>query len=156
LPQNGQIVSGTYKPTAYFPVPTFPAPASLAPYPTYATNLSTFKNSNPNGTWSLFVIDDSPLNVGAISNGWSLNVITASPIASQPLQLGGFVSSNGTFRLTITCPAISTIIQASTNLGSGIWVNIYTNSYTNSQPWTFTDSNSSSYSYRFYRVIPAP
>jgi subtilisin-like proprotein convertase family protein len=149
LPQAGQIVSGTYNPTVYFPVPTFPAPAPSIPY---ATNLSNFIGSNPNGTWSLFVIDDTSLNVGAISNGWSLNVITASPIASLPPQFGGIVSSNGTFQFTITGKASSTIIQASTNLVSGIWVNLYTNT----PPFTFTDSNASNYRYRFYRAIPAP
>jgi uncharacterized delta-60 repeat protein len=150
LPQAGQIVSHTYKPTAYFPVATFPAPAPPAPVPSYATNLSTFKNSNPNGTWSLFVIDDSGGNIGAISNGWSLNVITASPIAAPPLQFGGFVSTNGTFQLTITGPATSTIIQASTNLVN--WVPVYTNT----PPFTYTDSNASSHPYRFYRAVPGP
>jgi uncharacterized delta-60 repeat protein len=148
LPQAGQIISHTYLPTAYFPVAMFPAPA---PVPPYATNLSTFIGSNPNGTWSLFVIDDSPGNVGAISNGWSLNVITASPIASQPLQFGSIVSSNGTFQFTITSPANSTIIQASTDLVN--WVPVYTN-YTHS--FTYTDSNASSHPYRFYRAVSGP
>jgi subtilisin-like proprotein convertase family protein len=150
LPQAGQIISHTYRPTAYFPVATFPAPAPLAPVPSYATNLSNFNSSNPNGTWSLFVIDDTPINAGAISNGWSLTLITSSPIALQPPQFGSFVNSNGTFRLTITSPSYSTIIQASTNLVN--WVPVYTNM----PPFTFTDSNASSYPYRFYRAVLGP
>ena len=148
LPQAGQIVSHTYRPTDYFPVAMFPAPA---PVPPYATNLSNFIGSNPNGTWSLFVIDDTALNNGAISNGWSLNLITASPIPSQPLQFGSVVSSNGTFQFTITSPANSTIIQASTDLVN--WVPVYTN-YTHS--FTYTDSNVSSHPYRFYRAVSGP
>jgi uncharacterized delta-60 repeat protein len=147
LPQAGQIVSHTYKPTAYFPVATFPAPAPPVPY---ATNLSSFNRSNPNGGWSLFVIDDQQVDAGVISNGWSLTLITASPIVSQPLQFGSIVNSNGTFRLTITGPMYSTIIQASTNLVN--WVPVYTNT----PPFTFTDSNASSYPYRFYRAVLGP
>ena len=149
LPQAGQIVSHTYKPTAYFPVATFPAPAPPVPY---ATNLSSFNRSNPNGGWSLFVIDDQQVDAGVISNGWSLTLITASPIASlvQPPQFGSLVISNGTFRLTITGPLYSTIIQASTNLVN--WVPVYTNT----PPFTFTDTNASSYPYRFYRAVLGP
>src|ERR1035437_9144134 len=123
LPQT-QIVSRTYKPTAYFPVAMFPVPApSASPVP-YATNLSSFNRSNPNGAWSLFVIDDQQVDAGVISNGWSLNLITASPIASQPPQFGSIVNSNGTFQLTSIGPLYSTIIQASTNLVN--WVPVYT------------------------------
>jgi len=152
LPQYTQIVSGTNRPTAFFPVATFPAPAPPAPY---ATNLSAFNGSNPNGAWSLFVIDDTPLDSGVISNGWSLNLTTASPIAPQTPQFGSFGRSNGTFRLTITGPDYSIIIQASTNLVSGIWANIYTNIYTNPPPWTFIDTNASK-PYRFYRAVLGP
>jgi subtilisin-like proprotein convertase family protein len=152
LPQYTQIVSGTNRPTAFVPVATFPAPAPPAPY---ATNLSAFNGSNPNGAWSLFVIDDTPLDSGVISNGWSLNLTTASPIAPQTPQFGSFGRSNGTFRLTITGPDYSIIIQASTNLVSGIWANIYTNIYTNPPPWTFIDTNASK-PYRFYRAVLGP
>ena len=60
------------------------------------------------------------------------------------------MNSNGTFRLTITSPSYSTIIQASTNLVN--WVPVYTNM----PPFTFTDSNVSSYPYRFYRAVLGP
>ncbi|MGA2241550.1 MAG: protease pro-enzyme activation domain-containing protein [Verrucomicrobiota bacterium] len=69
----------------------------------------------------------------------------------QPLQFGSVVQSDGTFRLTITSPASSTIIQASTNLVN--WMPVYTN-YTFS--FTFTDSTASSYPYRFYRAVSGP
>jgi uncharacterized delta-60 repeat protein len=147
LPQTNQIVSGTYRPTAFFPVAEFPAPAPSAPY---ATHLSGFNGGNPNGPWSLFIIDDQAHDDGVISKGWSLNLITASPIASQPLQFGSIVNSNGIFQLTITGPLYSTIIQASTNLVN--WLPVYTNT----PPFTFTDPNASSYPYRFYRAVLEP
>jgi subtilisin-like proprotein convertase family protein len=147
LTNAAQIVSGTYRPTAFILSPAFSPPAPAAPY---ATNLSGLYAGNPNGVWSLFVIDDAAINAGAISNGWSLTLITSSPIALQPPQFGSFVNSNGTFRLTITSPSYSTIIEASTNLVN--WVPVYTNM----PPFTFTNSNASSYPYRFYRAVLGP
>jgi subtilisin-like proprotein convertase family protein len=158
LPQAAQIVSGACKPTAYFPIASFLAPAPSAPY---ATNLSSLYGGNPNGDWSLFIIDDAAINSGVITNGWSLNVITASPIAPQPLQIGSMVYSNGIFHLTITGPLYSTVIKASTNLIN--WVPIYTNpvnwmlDYTNlTSSFTFTDPKASNYPTRFYIAVPLP
>jgi uncharacterized delta-60 repeat protein len=144
---TNQIVSGTYKPTAYFPVATFPAPAPPDPY---ATNLSGFNRSNPNGAWSLFVIDDTAINDGVISNGWSLTLITASPIASlaQTPQFGSLVISNGTVRFTVTSGQTQTnVIQASTNLIN--WIPIYTNVGS----FTFTNAVDPNYPFRFYRDL---
>jgi uncharacterized delta-60 repeat protein/uncharacterized repeat protein (TIGR01451 family) len=107
LTNNGQIVSGTYKPTAYFPVATFPLPAPSAPY---STNLPDLYGSNPNGGWSLFVMDDQAINAGAISNGWSLNLITASPVGTsadagismKASPSPASVSNNVTFVIAVT------------------------------------------------------
>lgn len=80
-----QIVSGTYRPTSYaqapppFPVPAPPPIAS--PTPHYNTNLASFIGNNPNGLWSLFVFDDTPLNSGNISNGWALSLTTAAAVS---------------------------------------------------------------------------
>ena len=73
LPRSGQIVSGTNRPTSYA-VATPPFPPGLTPPQPYSTNLSVFNGNNPNGAWSLYVIDDTPGNDGVISNGWSLNL----------------------------------------------------------------------------------
>jgi len=147
LPQAGQIVSHTYMPTAYFPVATFPA---LAPPVPYATNLSSLYTGNPNGGWSLFVIDDQEGDDGVISNGWSLTLITASPIASlvQSPQFGNLVVSNGLFWFTITSGANQTnVIQASTNLVN--WIPIFTNVGS----FTFTNAIDPSHPFRFYRDL---
>jgi subtilisin-like proprotein convertase family protein len=91
LPDNGQIASGTqitsgtYKPTrgtitsvtGDSTVPAnFPAPAPVGPY---ATNLSVFDNTDPNGTWSLYVIDDTAGDTGQFAGGWSLEITTDAP-----------------------------------------------------------------------------
>jgi subtilisin-like proprotein convertase family protein len=73
-----QIVSGTFKPTVgpadSCTPPSFPAPAPPGPYG--SPSLSVFNGTNPNGTWSLYVIDDLAADTGSIAGGWSL-VITA-------------------------------------------------------------------------------
>ena len=76
LPDNSQVVSGTFKPSNYGPgVDGFPAPAPAGPY---AADLSTFNNASANGNWRLFVVDDSANARGSVSGGWTL-VITAGP-----------------------------------------------------------------------------
>jgi hypothetical protein len=85
LPDNDHITSGTYKPTQGTittapldsTVPAdFPSPAPTGPY---ATNLSVFDNTDPNGTWSLYVLDDAVGDSGQFAGGWSLQITTADP-----------------------------------------------------------------------------
>lgn len=109
LPQNSQIVSGSYLPTSYAAAAP-PFPGALTPPPPYATNLSVFNGSNPNGNWALYIIDDTPLYAGIISNGWSINFNTAQLIlgnadvglamtaAPEPV----IATSNLTYTLTLT------------------------------------------------------
>jgi hypothetical protein len=82
LPDNDQITSGTFKPTqgtvtaapSDCAVPAnFPAPAPAGPY---ATSLSAFDGTNPNGTWDLYVIDDCDADNGGFGGGWSLEITT--------------------------------------------------------------------------------
>ena len=75
---NGQIVSGTYKPTSYFSTDPFQAPVPAGPYP---ATLSVFNGYQPNGTWSLYVIDDATGDAGSIAGGWSIgiSVMSATP-----------------------------------------------------------------------------
>jgi hypothetical protein len=78
---EGAITSGTYRPTRGTtpsgggkPAPdNFPLPAPAGPY---GSTLSLFDNTNPNGTWKLFVVDDSPIFSGVFAGGWSLEIHT--------------------------------------------------------------------------------
>src|SRR5437773_10083326 len=71
LPDSGQIVSGTFKPTNIGTGDTFPAPAPGGPY---GATLSMFNGVSANGVWSLFVVADAAVDQGAFSGGWTLTI----------------------------------------------------------------------------------
>jgi subtilisin-like proprotein convertase family protein len=81
LSDSGQIVSGTFKPTNIGTTDPFPTPAPGGPY---GTTLSAFNASIPNGTWSLFVVDDAAADQGAISGGWTLTITTTGGAPAAP------------------------------------------------------------------------
>ena len=104
LPNLTPIISGTYQPTDYAPSENLLAPAPSGPY---TNTLGGLTGINPNGTWSLFVHDDSGLNHGAIIEGWSLelnavngqvDVDSAIVATPNPAPVGGTV----TFVTTLT------------------------------------------------------
>lgn len=66
-------VSGTYRPLNTGSPDAMPAPAPAEPY---GAALSVFNGLNPNGTWSLYVADDTATNDGLISGGWGLDIFT--------------------------------------------------------------------------------
>jgi subtilisin-like proprotein convertase family protein len=68
LPQNTALVSGIFKPTQFGVTPSFPVPA---PQPPYNTALSAFTGKSPNGSWSLWVIDDAGLDAGSFDS-WEM------------------------------------------------------------------------------------
>jgi len=71
LPDASTLSSGTNKPTDYTAGDTFGSPAPAGPY---GTSLAAFIGSNPNGDWSLFVIDDASGDQGDFTGGWSLTI----------------------------------------------------------------------------------
>jgi uncharacterized repeat protein (TIGR01451 family) len=100
----------------------------------YAAVSATTPDPNPDDNST-----STTINVGAVS----------------PPELSASVHSSGMFQFTISNGQSGQqyIVQASTNLVN--WVDIYTNpAYT--VPFTFSDTNLTGYSSRFYRVIPAP
>jgi subtilisin-like proprotein convertase family protein len=81
LPDGTLLPSGgTFKPTNFVAGDTWPAPA---PAPSANTTLAAaFVGTAPNGTWSLFVVDDLGADMGFIGNGWGLTITTASSPAT--------------------------------------------------------------------------
>jgi len=111
LPDSAILVSGTFRPTDIGATDTMDAPA---PAPPYATTLSTFNGTNPNGTWRLWVRDQFAVDDGSIAGGWSISITTAEPVCAttcgeaQPCTL------------TIECPSGVTGTTSSTGGASGI------------------------------------
>jgi subtilisin-like proprotein convertase family protein len=82
-PQNSAWGPGTYKPVNYFEVSgadSFPGPAPAASSNT--TLAAAFNGIAPNGTWSLYVVDDACGDGGSIGGGWSLDITTAALTAT--------------------------------------------------------------------------
>jgi subtilisin-like proprotein convertase family protein len=90
------ITSGTYKPSNTDLNDTFPAPAPAGPYQSpgpqgTATFASVFGGTQPNGTWSLYVIDDLGGDSGMIAGGWSITITNS--ITAQNTQAIDFPDS---------------------------------------------------------------
>lgn len=77
MPDELEITSGSYSPSNYAGADgvndPFFGPAPIGPYP---TTLLSFAGAPANGTWTLYVQDDSgPGGSGTIANGWSLTIV---------------------------------------------------------------------------------
>ncbi|MCU1263814.1 MAG: hypothetical protein JWM21_132 [Acidobacteria bacterium] len=101
LPSSGTPpATGSFKPTNYGTGDVFPAPAPAAPYLTPATagtdTLAVFNGLNPNGTWSLYVVDDAGTDIGTFAGGWDLTLISTQPVCN-------------TQTCTVSCPANITV-----------------------------------------------
>jgi hypothetical protein len=77
LPDATALTDGLFAPTNNTPADTFDSPAPAGPY---QTSLDAFDGINPNGTWSLYVMDDnadvSDTDRGSIDD-WSLTITGA-------------------------------------------------------------------------------
>jgi hypothetical protein len=84
------LTSGTFKPTQYAAIGSFPPPGpglayqSPAPYGTQRLSLM-LGLASPNGTWSLYAYDPVSGDSGQIANGWSLTIAAPpEPVPALP------------------------------------------------------------------------
>ncbi|HUR77271.1 MAG TPA: Ig-like domain repeat protein [Acidimicrobiales bacterium] len=118
LPQTqwgGPNSSVTYRPQDYDPggaVDTFPAPA---PGPSTATALAAFDGTNPNGTWSLYLVDDACDAGGSIGGGWTLNITTSAGAGTTTVV--GSAPNPSTTGQSVTLTA--TVTSSATPVTSG-------------------------------------
>jgi len=92
LSATNALVTGTYQPTNFVGALSFAPPVPAGnPAGVYSNSLAAFLGGHPNGTWSLFVMDDTVDNAilsntsGTIDN-WILSLQTSPaivPIAAQ-------------------------------------------------------------------------
>jgi len=106
------------------------APAPAPPYGDpgqtgAATFASRFGGTNPNGTWSLYVITTSGGDgTGQIAGGWSLNITTASAAATTTSLASSnnpsFTSAPGNLvTLTATVSSTSTVSEGTVDFTDG-------------------------------------
>jgi len=154
-----RITSGTYKPTNIEPgeageLDSFSAPAPAGPY---LTPLSQFNGISPNGTWSLYVVDDGPGDQGQIVAGWSLTITTvsgagslsASALKVRPLALT-LVSHSSTELVLQINGSGNYQLEDSRDLNSWTPVNVIA---TGTPFTTPIDTNDAP---RFFRVVQLP
>ena len=127
LPALGQIQSGTFKPSSYESGDPFPAPAPAAPYETTLANLS---GEDPNGHWSLYVVDDAGGDSGSLAGGWWLSIAEIQPLTAHadldlvvvPPSSPVFTGSSLRYLITITNrgPALATGVMLTNTLPEGV------------------------------------
>lgn len=148
LPNSSQIVSGTYRPANYVSGDVWPAPA---PQGAYVTNLTALNGLSPNGTWSLYALDDTSQDSGLL-DGWILTIegdgLPASSL-SDPRWL-----TNSAFQFTLhgTVGRIH-VIEASADFYT--WTPVATNVLFASSVLV-TNLPSPNFQHRFYRAVRSP
>ncbi|TPW18543.1 MAG: hypothetical protein FD130_179 [Halothiobacillaceae bacterium] len=91
LPDNGQLTTGTFRPTGvnFAGATAFPAPAPTAPYAFAApagsaTFGSAFSGTDPNGPWSLYLVNDGLGASGSLAGGACLTINATTPPHADP------------------------------------------------------------------------
>ncbi|MEO7757960.1 MAG: hypothetical protein ABIS07_15400, partial [Dokdonella sp.] len=106
LPDAAALLPWRYRPANYVTGDAFVAPAPAGPYNEAApagsaTLRSSFGGINPNGSWSLYVVDDASSDIGSIAQGWCLTLTSAasevSPMRISQLRLRGLLSASDEF-----------------------------------------------------------
>jgi subtilisin-like proprotein convertase family protein len=129
-PDGTGITSGTFRPANYGTVQDpFPAPAPAGPYLSPAPGGTDTLNSaftgvaggDPNGTWSLYVVDDLGGDIGNFAGGWSLTLTQLTPTCTTPC---GGVRLNVTSTLTrIDATHVSSTLTVQ-NIGNAVANNV--------------------------------
>ena len=154
------LVSGIFRPANYTDASSggdnFPSPAPAAPY---GSTLSGFNGQPANGTWSLYVFDDGPGDLGSFAGGWSIALSTTNAVASasvppSPLQITSVtLDAAGIVQVTASGEAGFTYaLEASSDLAGWIQVDLQNNT---SGSVVFTEQPTTN-SIRFYRVMSMP
>ena len=99
LPNQGLPIWSVVRPTNYVAGDPFPAPADGG---SYTTDMLDFNGGTANGDWKLFILDDSPGDIGLLENGWSLNLTTLQQMNTIPTVSILGPTPNDTIKLSVT------------------------------------------------------
>src|SRR5262249_37614101 len=83
---------GSFHPVDFEPGDTFVAPP---PAGQYSNSLNSNLGDNANGTWKLFVIDDSGTAAGGTIGGWSITFGVAIPSTASSITYQGQLILDG-------------------------------------------------------------
>ena len=100
---NDPLPPGTYRPSDFGTPETMTGPAPAGPY---GALLSAFNGTDPNGTWSLFIVDDLSGDTGALVS-WRLDITTAT--GDYAGQQGAVEFAIGETAKTIVIPAFGDV-----------------------------------------------
>lgn len=109
LPDATNITPGTYRPTNFGAGDVFGAPAPGAPYD---STLAAFDGLNPNGTWSLYVVDQFSPDGGSIVGGWSLNISTTDPACCGVALMPKIVAAPPAVLTAESCSVANNVVDA--------------------------------------------
>lgn len=96
IPGAGSVATGSYRPTnrSFGAADSFPSPA---PSPSNHTTLAgAFAGIDPNGSWRLFVVDDTTGDLGGLAGGWSLTITTEAAAAATTTTVTSSDASSAT------------------------------------------------------------
>jgi len=130
-PDGSQLSSGVFRPENYGLISdTFPQPAPIG---VYGTNLDdTFDGLDPNGIWSLYIVDDQAGDSGSLGS-WVLTVTTTDPTPPPPdsipdafnftdaanVALGAIQTSNAVAISGINVPTPISVTGGEYSIGCG-------------------------------------
>jgi uncharacterized repeat protein (TIGR01451 family) len=139
-PLNG-ITNGVFFPTNYLAGDFFPPPA---PGTVTSNRLAAFNGTDPNGNWSLYLMDDQGGDAGQLEQGWRLALTVAAPLQ---------INQNGQL-LSISIPdsAAANYVLESSDLAppTPVWIPV-TNGITVGGGFMTISINNSG-GLKFYRV----
>ena len=151
VPDFDLILPGSYRPANYLDVnegPDFYPPP--APAGANATQLSAFFGSDPNGVWSLYIVDDHGRDGGSLTNGWVLDFGSEAFLSPAPSLTDLVKTENGSFQMMLHGqPNKTYFVEASADLQR--WDLIQTR-VLGGTAVTVVDTMASQFHHRFYRV----
>ncbi len=100
-PDSMQLTTGTYTPTNHGTPDDVFSGSGVSESTPFGANLSVFDGSDPNGDWDLYVGDDTSINIGEISGGWSIEISTDNDPPVIETATGGTADEGSPAEITV-------------------------------------------------------